>query len=260
MQMFEGIYDAPTYSDRYDFPDGAQPNLFQDATVGGTPAVVSSSSHSTSAAAAAASSSPAAAAAAPASASPSYVPYAIFYLLRIVADRTFFQCCGCRRISRHHQHSGVVECSLRKGLHLVCFRIDREMVRLPPFHFIYYRFPHTCPPFLQQSPRTAQEEALCGRTPPQEARRPRRLALSLADEQEEKVTHRHRGPHKFDVPYIPPLSLSLFRSTSTPGENDHLQAAFSSSDALACFFSRGSTWLFFIRQQSADVCGNCCCG
>ena len=31
--MFEGIYDAPTYSERYDFPEGAQPNLFQDATV-----------------------------------------------------------------------------------------------------------------------------------------------------------------------------------------------------------------------------------
>ncbi|EKM58455.1 uncharacterized protein PHACADRAFT_89092 [Phanerochaete carnosa HHB-10118-sp] len=38
--MFEGIYDAPTYNDRYGFPDGAQPNLFQDATVGGTPATV----------------------------------------------------------------------------------------------------------------------------------------------------------------------------------------------------------------------------
>ncbi|GJE96238.1 hypothetical protein PsYK624_124320 [Phanerochaete sordida] len=42
--MFEGIYDAPTYSDRYGFPDGAQPYLFQDATVGGAPAAVSQSS------------------------------------------------------------------------------------------------------------------------------------------------------------------------------------------------------------------------
>lgn len=75
--MFEGIYDAPTYSQRYDFPDGAQPNLFQDATVGGTPATVPSSgsnSGSSAAGSSAAAAPPAASSTAQAASSPSPSP------------------------------------------------------------------------------------------------------------------------------------------------------------------------------------------
>lgn len=34
--MFEGIYAPPLYKDLYAFYDGAQQDIFQDATVGGT--------------------------------------------------------------------------------------------------------------------------------------------------------------------------------------------------------------------------------
>jgi hypothetical protein len=40
--FFEDNYDAPLYNERYGFVDGAQLNLFQDATIGGTPAPVQS--------------------------------------------------------------------------------------------------------------------------------------------------------------------------------------------------------------------------
>ncbi|KIP10435.1 hypothetical protein PHLGIDRAFT_125488 [Phlebiopsis gigantea 11061_1 CR5-6] len=69
--MFEGLYDAPTYSQRYDFPDGAQPNLFQDATIGGTPASSPSPSPANANAAPSVSPSPAAASSSPAAVSPS---------------------------------------------------------------------------------------------------------------------------------------------------------------------------------------------
>lgn len=69
--MFEGIYDAPTYSLRYDFPDGAQPNLFMDATIGGTPAPVQNNSPPPSSSPAPApSDTPAPAASSPAAAAP----------------------------------------------------------------------------------------------------------------------------------------------------------------------------------------------
>ncbi|KAJ3534747.1 hypothetical protein NM688_g7086 [Phlebia brevispora] len=42
--MFEGIYSPPLYNGLYGFVDGAQPNLFQEPTVGGAPAAVPASS------------------------------------------------------------------------------------------------------------------------------------------------------------------------------------------------------------------------
>ncbi|KAI0703797.1 hypothetical protein BC835DRAFT_1303060 [Cytidiella melzeri] len=64
---FEGTYSPPMYNEVYGFPDGAMPNLFQDATVGGTPATVATASSTD----VSASSSPAATSASPADASAS---------------------------------------------------------------------------------------------------------------------------------------------------------------------------------------------